>query len=46
MNIRKHMKPFTPKWRGTSYVPHATCHATQGSDLPVISECATCHPGL
>ncbi|MPC67937.1 hypothetical protein E2C01_062124 [Portunus trituberculatus] len=35
MNMRKHMKPFKLKWRGTSHVPHATCHATQGSDLPI-----------
>ncbi|MPC72183.1 hypothetical protein E2C01_066480 [Portunus trituberculatus] len=35
MNIRKHMKPFTPKWRGTSHVPRATCHATRESDLPI-----------
>ncbi|MPC79318.1 hypothetical protein E2C01_073840 [Portunus trituberculatus] len=35
MNIRKHMKPFTSKWRGTSHVLRATCHATQESDLPI-----------
>ncbi|MPC29141.1 hypothetical protein E2C01_022361 [Portunus trituberculatus] len=36
MNIQNHMKPFTLKWRGTSHVPCATCHATQDRTCPLF----------